>query len=191
MAAPTMPYEQIDEARCRFPLAHAQPAGVRRFRSGGDAGGVRVAEAVLAVAGIAEVVVTGYELTARKEPGASWDRLAPRVRYALDAAEGAPAPGKGDMDTPLTDDQMFSLALGLLNRDINPAVAKHGGKVELIDVQGGVAVVRMLGGCQGCGMASVTLKQGVESALRQIPGVLGLRDITDHASGTNPYFARA
>ena len=89
------------------------------------------------------------------------------------------------------DDQIFTVAQGLLERDINPAVAKHGGRVELLDVQNGTAVVRMLGGCHGCGMASVTLKQGVESALRRIPGLAGIRDVTDHASGTNPYFARA
>ena len=92
---------------------------------------------------------------------------------------------------PLDDDQIFVIAQGLLERDINPSVAKHGGRVELIDVQSGTAVLRMLGGCQGCGMASVTLKQGVESALRQIPGLSGIRDVTDHTAGTNPYFARS
>ncbi|HEY2824324.1 MAG TPA: NifU family protein [Gemmatimonadales bacterium] len=190
MTAPTLPYEQIDEARCRFPLAHALPGGVRRFRSPADAAGVPIAEAVMAVSGIAEVVVTGQELTARKDPGLSWTRLAPQVRYAVDAAEAASERGPTAPAGAVADDQIFTVAQGLLDRDINPSVAKHGGRVELIDVQDGVAVVRMLGGCHGCGMASVTLKQGVESALRRVPGVSGLRDVTDHASGTNPYFAR-
>src|SRR5882724_8474370 len=120
MAAPALPYEQLDEARCRFPLAHGLPGGVRRFRSETDATGVPVAEAVLAVPGIAEVVVTGQELTARKEPAASWDRLAPQVRYALDAAEAAQArPGPGS-PAGLSDDQIFAVAHGLLERDINP-----------------------------------------------------------------------
>ena len=91
--------------------------------------------------------------------------------------------------TVLADDQIYEFAAQLLERDINPAVARHGGKVELLDVQDGVAVVRMLGGCQGCGMASVTLKQGVENAFKQIPGVVGLKDVTDHAAGTKPYYA--
>lgn len=69
-------------------------------------------------------------------------------------------------------------------------VARHGGKVELLDVQDATVVVRMMGGCQGCGMATVTLRQGIETALRQaIPGIRGLKDITDHASGKNPYYA--
>jgi Fe-S cluster biogenesis protein NfuA len=50
-------------------------------------------------------------------------------------------------------------------------------------------VVRMMGGCQGCGMANVTLRQGIEAQLKRlIPGLRGLRDVTDHASGENPYF---
>lgn len=70
-------------------------------------------------------------------------------------------------------------------------VARHGGKVELLDVQDATVVVRMMGGCQGCGMATVTLRQGIETALRQaVPGVRGIKDITDHASGKNPYYAQ-
>lgn len=93
---------------------------------------------------------------------------------------------------PVDDDAMYHVASRLIERDINPAVARHGGKIELIDVQDATVVVRMLGGCQGCGQASVTLRQGIEGTLRQaIPGLKGISDITDHASGTNPYFAPA
>lgn len=90
------------------------------------------------------------------------------------------------------DDEMYALVADLFAQQINPAVAQHGGKVELIDVQDGIVVLRMMGGCQGCGMANVTLRQGIETALRRgIPGFAGLRDITDHAAGTNPYFQAA
>jgi Fe/S biogenesis protein NfuA len=62
--------------------------------------------------------------------------------------------------------------------------------VDLIDVDEGIVVVRMMGGCQGCGMANVTLRQGIEAALkRSIPGVQGIRDITDHSAGANPYIS--
>src|SRR2546423_13662782 len=71
-------------------------------------------------------------------------------------------------------------------------VARHGGRVELIDVQDAVVMVRMAGGCQGCGMADVTLRQGIEAMLQQhLPEVKGVVDITDHAAGSNPYFAAA
>lgn len=87
------------------------------------------------------------------------------------------------------DDALYAQVAELFTEQINPAVANHGGKVELIDVQQGVVVLRMMGGCQGCGMANVTLRQGIEGALRRfVPGVVGLKDITDHAAGTNPYY---
>src|SRR5262245_12116519 len=97
---------------------------------------------------------------------------------------GAPAPGAAD------DDSIFSLVSDVFQREINPAVARHGGQVELIDVQDRVVVVRMKGGCQGCGMATVTLRQGIEASLKRlVPGLQGIRDITDHTAGVNPYYA--
>ncbi len=90
----------------------------------------------------------------------------------------------------MNDDQVFDQVEALFRTQINPAVDQHGGRVDLIDVEDGVVVVRMMGGCQGCGMADVTLRQGIEAALkRSIPGVHGIRDITDHSAGTNPYIS--
>ncbi len=89
----------------------------------------------------------------------------------------------------VSDDRIFDVVDRLFREEINPMVARHGGKVELLDVQDATVVVRMMGGCQGCGMATVTLRQGIETALRQaVPGVRGIKDITDHASGKNPYY---
>jgi Fe-S cluster biogenesis protein NfuA len=78
----------------------------------------------------------------------------------------------------------------ILDTEINPAVASHGGWVELIDVKKNEVFIRMGGGCQGCGMADVTLKQGVEKTIRQqIPEIGAIMDTTDHASGRNPYYS--
>ena len=77
----------------------------------------------------------------------------------------------------------------VLDQQVNPAVASHGGHISLVDVRGDTAYIRLEGGCQGCGMADVTLKQGVESAIREVaPAILTVLDATDHAGGTNPYF---
>ena len=87
-------------------------------------------------------------------------------------------------------DELRTKVQELIDNMINPAVAGHGGFVELIDVQEAVVMLRMGGGCQGCGMASVTLRQGIEGVLAQnIPEVKGVVDITDHGAGANPYFA--
>jgi Fe/S biogenesis protein NfuA len=77
----------------------------------------------------------------------------------------------------------------ILDEQINPAIAAHGGMAQLERVEGGVAYLRFGGGCAGCGMVSVTLTQGIEAAILElVPDVKRVVDVTDHASGTNPYY---
>jgi Fe/S biogenesis protein NfuA len=77
----------------------------------------------------------------------------------------------------------------LIDNMINPAVAGHGGWVELIDVQDDRVYLQMGGGCQGCGAADITLKAGIERLLKEeIPEIAEVLDTTDHASGHNPYY---
>jgi len=78
----------------------------------------------------------------------------------------------------------------VLNDQINPAVAAHGGHVSLVAIEDETAYLRFGGGCQGCGMINVTLKQGVEKILfAEVPQITRVMDVTDHASGTNPYYS--
>ena len=73
---------------------------------------------------------------------------------------------------------------------VNPGVAQHGGHVTLVDVRDDIVYLQMGGGCQGCGMASVTLSQGIERILReQVPEIAGIQDVTNHSAGDSPYFA--
>ena len=72
---------------------------------------------------------------------------------------------------------------------INPGVASHGGNVQLLDVKDGTVYVRLGGGCQGCGHADTTVKEGIQAAIcDEVPEVHTVLDVTDHAAGTNPYF---
>lgn len=78
----------------------------------------------------------------------------------------------------------------VLEERVNPGVATHGGTVTLVDIRENVVYVSMGGGCQGCGMASVTLTQGIKEMIKEAaPEVVDVRDVTDHAAGTNPYYA--
>ncbi len=79
----------------------------------------------------------------------------------------------------------------LLEAEINPALASHGGRVSLVEITANMEVVlRFGGGCHGCGMADVTLKQGIEQTLTgKIPEITGVLDATDHETGKNPYYA--
>ena len=93
----------------------------------------------------------------------------------------------GNLEGPLADQVEQVLA-----QQVNPAIAGHGGAARLVSVDDTVAYLELMGGCQGCGMAAVTLKQGIERILYDtIPELTGVVDVTDHASGDNPYYESA
>ncbi len=77
----------------------------------------------------------------------------------------------------------------ILDEQVNPAVSSHRGSVSLVEIEDATAFIRFEGGCQGCAMADVTLRQGVEVMIkRQVPEIVAVVDATDHAAGTDPYF---
>lgn len=78
----------------------------------------------------------------------------------------------------------------VIDEEVNPAIASHGGHIMLLEVRDDIAYVEMSGGCQGCGMARVTLSQGVERMIKgAVPEIMGVKDVTDHEAGEKPYFA--
>jgi Fe/S biogenesis protein NfuA len=80
----------------------------------------------------------------------------------------------------------------VLDRQINPGVGSHGGMVTLVEVKDGTAYMRFGGGCQGCAAVDVTLKQGVETAVRSaVPSISAIVDVTDHDAGENPFYKHA
>jgi Fe/S biogenesis protein NfuA len=80
----------------------------------------------------------------------------------------------------------------VLDNQINPGVGSHGGMVTLVEVRDGAAYLRFGGGCQGCAAVDVTLKHGVETAIRAaVPQVTAIVDATDHEAGTNPYYSHS
>jgi Fe/S biogenesis protein NfuA len=80
----------------------------------------------------------------------------------------------------------------VLDHDVNPGIAAHGGYIDLLEVREATAYISMGGGCVGCAQVDVTLRQGVEVAIkRAVPEIVAIIDTTDHASGTNPYYQTA
>ena len=126
----------------------------------------------------------------------SVSRLEGATIRAADGALGidnpnSPSPkitaGTAELTGPLAEKVATVLA-----EQINPAIAGHGGFAELVAVEGDTVYLRLGGGCVGCGLASVTLGQGIEVAIRAaVPEVGAIIDVTDHASGTNPYYESA
>ena len=96
---------------------------------------------------------------------------------------------KFDNPNSLWSDPKAKAVQEVIDKQINPAVAAHGGSVSLLDVKDDIAYIALGGGCQGCGMADVTLKQGIEVAIKEaVPEIKQILDTTDHGSGTNPFY---
>jgi Fe/S biogenesis protein NfuA len=97
-----------------------------------------------------------------------------------------------DLDNLATDGELADGVQAALVGEINPALASHGGFVELVGVDeaDGTVYMRMGGGCQGCSMSRMTMMQGVQTMLREsVDGVTRVLDVTDHSAGENPYYS--
>jgi len=89
-------------------------------------------------------------------------------------------------------DPLAQRVVSVLDEQVNPSIAAHGGRADLVAVEDSSVYLRLSGGCQGCGMAKATLSQGIEVILREaIPEIANIVDVTDHADGTNPYYEPA
>lgn len=97
-----------------------------------------------------------------------------------------------DNPNPVWEDETARAVAQVIAKQINPGVRAHGGYVNLIDVQDGVAYISMNGGCQGCGVAAITLRHGIEKTIREaVPAIQSVVDTTDHTQGKNPFFRSA
>jgi Fe/S biogenesis protein NfuA len=104
----------------------------------------------------------------------------------------SPVVGAQRAGAPKLEGEVAERVMQIIEQQINPSIAAHGGACELVAVEDEVAYVRLSGGCQGCGMATVTLTQGIEVAIREVaPEITSVVDVTDHASGSNPYYEPA
>jgi Fe-S cluster biogenesis protein NfuA len=164
----------------------------------GDAAAARaapLAAALFALPGVRRVSLDGPVATVAKARDAAWDALKPQVAAAIRRTlaqrgpQGAPpadAPAPGGRD----DAALFAAIGAAIEAEVNPSVARHGGRIELVAVRDGEALLRMSGGCQGCAASALTLRGGVERMVRAVaPEIRRVVDVTDHAAGTAPWFA--
>ena len=183
----------IDSQRCRFTVD--RPVLEDRavfFPAAGKAAGSPLAEALFAIDGVTAVLVSHDTVTVTKTGFGEWPETARKVGAAIRAqlVSGVPLVAASALASMPGEAEIRSRVQHLLETQINPAVGSHGGWVELLGVQGNNVFLQLGGGCQGCGMADVTLKQGIETLLREeIPELGEVLDQTDHAAGRNPYYA--
>jgi Fe-S cluster biogenesis protein NfuA len=145
---------------------------------------------LLAIPGIESALIADNTVTVGAAYAVDWPALGIGNVIRRNLRSGIPAVSS-DYFAEMPSEADLKWAIGdLLEREINPAVAQHGGWVELIDVRRNNVYLRLGGGCQGCGAADVTLKQGIEKAIRGLaPAVGEILDTTDHAAGRNPFYA--
>lgn len=174
---------------CNRPL---YPRNSAYFGERSQAQGSPLVENLFAVEGIADVLVNHDTLRLTLFGDANWEDKFPLIGMAVrDAIEtGGPLISDSVTESQLEPEELRRRVQQVLDGIINPAVASHGGVVNLLDITNNTVYLQFGGGCQGCGMVSVTLKYGVERTIRdEVPEVGEIMDTTDHAAGRNPYYA--
>jgi len=144
----------------------------------------------LRVAGVEGGTVT---LEASGSPGAALPlaaRVEALIRAAVPEVTAVRMTGPGGAPPAAAGGGLADRVRRVLDAEINPAIVAHRGQVALAGVDQGWVRIRLEGGCQGCSLAEVTLRQGIEPLLRErVPDMVGLIDVTDHEAGTAPFFS--
>ncbi len=183
----------ITDNSCRFTVDRpVYPESAFYFGKKERAAGSALASRLFAIQGVTSVLISHDEITVNKGVSEQWQAMGRQIGAAIreHLASGEPAVSDELRDNIPPAEEIRARVEEILESEINPSVASHGGVVHLLDVRGNNLYIQMGGGCQGCGQAKVTLKYGVEAAIRQaIPEVGAILDVTDHAAGRNPYYA--
>ncbi len=161
-----------------------------RFEAPGDA---PLARALFELGGVCRIEVTGATIWVKKTDAVAWTALKPAIAAAIRTvmAETDAPLGNAPGGAPDPDAELFHEVQDLLNRQVNPAVAAHGGHISVERVEGDTVFLRMSGGCQGCAASAATLRQGVERMLRAaLPRIGEIVDLTDHDAGDSPFYTR-
>jgi NFU1 iron-sulfur cluster scaffold homolog, mitochondrial len=182
----------INPATCRFTVDRpVYPDGSAYFKSREAAAYSPLAQKIFEIPEVENILIAENQITVTKSGFEAWPVIGKKVGAKIREHIQSNQPAVTDQyaGTMLPESEIRKRVQNLLEQEINPALGMHGGFVELIDVKKNAVFLRLGGGCQGCASASMTLKMGIEKAIReQIPEVGEILDTTDHAAGRNPYY---
>lgn len=150
-----------------------------------------LSQALFAISGVCHVEVSAAAIWVRKDEASDWASLKPAIAAAIrDVLDGTDSPLGAPKDTD-PGAALLHAVEELLDNQVNPSVAAHGGHIAAERVTDGTVYLRMSGGCQGCAASAATLRDGVERMLRAaLPQIREIVDVTDHADGENPFYAK-
>lgn len=164
------------------------------FRGPEDAPGSPLIEAMFDVEGVGDVKIHRDTFTVEKTCPEPWPKVAARLipvlkRQLLAGGKVLDAERREELKSAPLDADARRRIEEVLERNINPALASHGGWVKLVRIDGQDVFVEMGGGCQGCASSRATMKFGIERAIKEAaPSVRNVVDATDHEAGSNPYY---
>jgi Fe-S cluster biogenesis protein NfuA len=177
---------------CRFTSPSTLYVGTKTVRNMTEARGLPLAEKLICLRAVEKLQLIGHLLVVTKTANREWQDLGAEIKSVLAAHLVS-----GEALRP-EDVQVTMMLIGrntrekvqyLIDTQINPGVAEHGGSVQIVDVRDGGVYLRLHGGCQGCGAADFTLKQGIEAiVMRALPEIDQIIDLTNHSAGINPYY---
>jgi Fe-S cluster biogenesis protein NfuA len=186
-----------DPDSCKFTVNRTvHPDGPFLFDDPAKAEGSPLIERLFALQGVTTVLVADSVVTVGKAGSVSWDALRAdiggvirsQLLTGVRAIFQAPRPAPGNRN----DDEIRVAVQELLDRETNPSIAAHGGKISIIEVKDRELTIEMSGGCQGCAASQLTLRQGFEVMVRRaVPEIVKIIDGTDHSSGSKPFYEKA
>ncbi len=186
--------DKRNPAICRFTVNRTLHIGTATFDSSAEAQQSILVQKLFGLEEVTRVQLIGHLLVVTKTGERSWLEITEHIKSILEAylISGLA------LSEEQVEDRMMLMGRGtkekiqyLLAHKINPGVAAHAGFVELVDVKDNNVYIRLGGGCQGCGAADFTLRQGIEAIIRkEVPEIVQVLDVTDHAAGMNPYYQR-
>jgi Fe-S cluster biogenesis protein NfuA len=177
---------------CRFTSDRTLYVGTKIINEKDEAKGLPLAARLIGLPGVERIQLIGHLLVVSKTADRPWTVLGKEIESVL-----ASYLISGDALSPDdVHDQMMLIGRStkekvqyLIDAQINPGVAEHGGSVQVVDVKDDSVYLRLHGGCQGCGAADFTLKQGIETIVkRAVPEIQQIIDLTNHSAGLNPYY---
>ncbi len=190
----TSQVDRRDPTICRFTSAGTLYVGTRTVSNRDDARGLPLAEKLICLPGVKKLQLIGHLLVVTRTVNHEWKYLGREIESILTSylvSGQALTPEDVHEKMMLMGRNVREKIQYLVDTQINPGVAGHGGSVQIVDVKDGGVYLRLHGGCQGCEAADFTLKQGIEAIVkRAVPEIHQIIDLTNHGAGTNPYYQR-
>jgi Fe-S cluster biogenesis protein NfuA len=186
-----------DPDTCKFIVSRTiHPSGSFFFNNIERAAGSPLAERLFKLQGVANVLIADSVVTICKDPITSWMGLKAAIGSAIRAQllTGVPAILEMYINTGTqrrSDTELMTVIQVLLDKEINPSIANHGGKISIVEISQRKLYISMSGGCQGCASSQVTLRQGFDVMLKRVaPEIEEVVDTTNHSAGKQPFYPR-